>query len=501
MAMLCAANSWAADGQLELTVVDSETNQRIPVRVEMTDPRGRAVKNRKLGQGFLGEHFYLPGHALLSLRRGAYRFNLDAGPEYRTQNGHFEIERHADDTNRVAMRRFTNLSEEGWWAGDIDLQRELVDLPLVAAAEGLNYAPSTSWVFSNGKWEQTRVARKPVDGADANLFGRSIGPNVARVESAGGALLLVATEPMTKSPFTVKSSTTTLEVLKQAEQSDLRIVAATPTAWYLPVWIASGRLDALTLITRQSEWKTSSNKDSGGKPRDKMFYPGKQGLARWGQSVYFHLLNAGVDITPIGGSGSGANDSPLGTNRTYVHLPNAFSESAWWAGVDRGATVVTNGPLLRPSVGGESPGAVFQIDEGPPGGSQSVDFQIALNLASRDTIEYLEVLKNGEVVTEIRLSDWASQGGKLPPANFDASGWFAIRAVTQNTDKYQYALTAPYFVQSPSGPRISRASVDFFLSWLEELAQQHKNFADLSVDELAMARSFWQEKLEQANAP
>lgn len=501
LAILCAADSRAADGQLELTIVDSESNQRIPVRVEMTDPRGRAVKNKKLGVGFLGEHFYLPGYAQLSLRRGAYRFLLDAGPEYRTQNGHFEIERHADDTNQVAMRRFATLPDEGWWAGDFDLQRELVDLPLMAAAEGLHFAPSTRWIFADGQWEPTRVARKPVDQDDPNLIGRQLGPMVARVESAGGTLLIVASEPLDESPLTINANSSTLEILKQAEQQGLRVVAATPTAWYLPVWIASGQLDAVTLITRQSEWKRGNDRDPDGKPRDKTFYPGKQGLARWGQAIYFHLLNAGVQIPPVAGSGSGATDSPLGTNRTYVSLPDDFSPTAWWEGISRGATVVTNGPLLRPSVGGEPPGAVFHVDQGPPDGSQAVDFQIALNLASRDAVDYLEVLKNGEVATEVRLSDWAKQGGKLPPASFDSSGWFAIRAVTRNTDKYQYALTAPYYVQSPAGPRVSRASVEFFLAWLGELESQAEKFPELSADELAMARTFWQTKLQQATAP
>jgi hypothetical protein len=45
----------------------------------------------------------------LPLRRGQYTFELDAGPEYRTQHGHFEIERQAEDAKRIEMERFANL--------------------------------------------------------------------------------------------------------------------------------------------------------------------------------------------------------------------------------------------------------------------------------------------------------------------------------------------------------------------------------------------------------
>lgn len=494
----------AADGQLEITVVDSETNQQIPVRVTMTDPRGRAVKSRKVGMAPLGEHFYLSGKTLLSFRRGAYRFTLDAGPEYRTQTGHFEIERHADDTNQVAMRRFADLTGEGWWSGDLDSQRDLTLLPLIARAEGLHYAPTTKWVHANNKWREiktTRRRKREGDGVSDDMVKQIVHAKAARIETDGGPLLLIAQDDLTSPPLKLQEQVSCFDVLRLASDDDMQTIAATPTAWYLPVWVASGKLDAVMLITRQSEWRATSIADPGGRPRDKSFYPGKQGIARWGQAIYFHLLNAGVQIPPVAGSGSGANDSPLGTNRAYVHLSEFAGEKHWWEGVRRGAVVVTNGPLLRPTVGGEPPGAIYRLDRGADGNNESIDFRIALNLASRDTIEYLEVIKNGEVFSEVRLSDWANQGGKLPPVSFDASGWFAIRTVTNNTDKYQFALTAPYYVHAPGGPRISRKSVQFFVDWIEELSQHRETLSDISGEDLALARDFWQSRLELANAP
>ena len=85
---------------------------------------------------------------------GQYTFELEAGPEYKTQNGHFEIERHADDTKTIEMHRFADLSKEGWWSGDLDVSRPLVILPLAMRAENLNVAPVTAWQNVEAKWSE-----------------------------------------------------------------------------------------------------------------------------------------------------------------------------------------------------------------------------------------------------------------------------------------------------------------------------------------------------------
>jgi hypothetical protein len=55
-----------------------------------------------------------------------------------------------------------------------------------------------------------------------------------------------------------------------------------------------------------------------------------------------------------------------------------------------------------------------------------------LDLATRVPVEYLQIVKNGEVAEEVRLADWTKRKGRLPPVVFDASGWFLVRAITNN---------------------------------------------------------------------
>ena len=122
------------------------------------------------------------------------------------------------------------------------------------------------------------------------------------------------------------------------------------------------------------------------------------------------------------------------------------------------------------------PGHVFQADAG-----EQVDLEVGLTLSTRDPVSYLEVIKNGRRVHEVRLADWAKAGGKLPPLAFDESGWFVIRAVTDGADTYRFAATAPYYVEIGYQRRISRSSVRFFLDWLDE---REKVFPQ-ATDELA----------------
>ena len=116
--------------------------------------------------------------------------------------------------------------------------------------------------------------------------------------------------------------------------------------------------------------------------------------------------------------------------------------------------MVTNGPLIRPSVEGQPPGHVFKADRG-----QTVELEIGLSLSTRDKVSYLEIVKDGVTEHEVRLDKWKATGGKLPPIKFTESGWFLVRAVTDEPSTYRYATTAPYYVEIGAQPRGSAGPV------------------------------------------
>jgi hypothetical protein len=439
------------DGQLEIAVVDSQTGQPIAARMHLRNTRRRPVELNLPNIAEFAGHFYIDGRLVLPLRRGQYAFELDAGPEYLNQTGHFEIDRHADDTKRIEMKRFANLAEEGWWAGDLDVDRNPRDLPLIFRAEQLQDI------------EMPGFARLIMDAPRQSKFRE--------------------------------------EFTRSGRKSEIKI-ARIPYAWNMPIWLAREELDAIQLIHGHALRDGVADNEDDGRPRDRSLYPGRSGNSRWSETVYYHVLDCGLRIPPAAGSGSGANENPVGTNRVYVHCGEEFSAESWWEGLQAGRVFVTNGPLLRPKVEGRPPGHVFHLTLG-----DTLTLEIGLDLATRVPIDYLQIVQNGKVEAEVRLADWKNRKGRLPPVTFQESGWFLVRAVTNNQQTYQFASSGPYYVEQAGRPRVSRRSVHYFLDWLEAAKGRAKETQaqDLAtrrspLAEHESARHFFIRLLSQANA-
>ena len=158
----------------------------------------------------------------------------------------------------------------------------------------------------------------------------------------------------------------------------------------------------------------------------------------------------------------------MGYNRAYVHVDEKFGYQQWWDNLRAGRVFITNGPLMKPSVEGQLPGYVFQADMGT-----TLELQPALTFSTRDPISYLEIIRDGRIVQEIRFDDYAKTG-TLPKLSFNRSGWFLIRAVTDTPNTYRFAMTAPYYVEIGGQRRISKQAAQFFLDWVIERARQIK---------------------------
>jgi hypothetical protein len=439
------------DGEVRIDIVDKETGQPIAARMHLssgkqTPPNAtgktrpkRPVKLNMPGSAEYGGHFYVDGTVTLPMKVGPYTFELEATPEYLNQTGGFDIQRHADDSKSIEMHRVVDLEKEGWYGGDLDVTRNPKDVPLILRAEGLHVVPNVD-------------ASKTPDDVPLDIDGH--------------------------------------------------LIARTPYAWKLPVWLANQKLTAIELIHRHALREGVVDNEKDGRPRDKTLFPGTRGNGRWSEAVYYHVLNCGFRIPPAAGSGSGANDNPVGTNRVYVYCGDEFTTETWWEGLTAGRVFVTNGPLLRPMVEGQPPGCVFQLQ-----GRESRTFEIGLNLATRYPVEYLQIIKNGAVDAEVRLAEFKDQKGKLPPVTFDTSGWFLVRAVTSNVQTHQFASSGPYYVDREDKPRISNKSVQFFLDWiaaaeahLREGPDSKGQDLDKQLAEQGAARRFFTELLAKANA-
>lgn len=490
------------DGRLAITATDEATGEPLAVRMELRDARDRPVRVQPADAVVAGESIYFDGEVTLELKRGDYTFLIEAGPEFRTRPGRFTIDRNSEGTEEVTLRRIVDMRGEGWWAGDLDVETALADLPLMMRARGVDVAPVAAVVNLGGRCRKLKQQKSTVDDDGANSGNLIYGPWAAIDRRRGGGLALLAVDDVNPLPNVCqwKNEDPSLPVVEAGRAAEACVAASSSLAWELPVWIASGRLDAVAIITR-STLPGAAAGDAGERPLDKSRYPGKSGPGRASEAAYHHLLNCGLRLPPAAGSGVVAAGSgrgaaaALGANRVYVQCGEACSRVAWLAGLRAGQVMVTNGPLLRTRVDGQSPGHVFELAAG-----ERHEFQIALDLAfyEQTNVEYLEIVKDGKAVHQIRLDELAAKAGRLPPVEFNETGWFLLRAVTENADLYQFASTGPYYVQVEYRQRISRASVKYFLDWLDDAAKHFASSAAIRA-EIEAARPFWEKLAKRAN--
>jgi hypothetical protein len=501
--LLCAiGGAYAIDGRLELRVVDQATGDPLAARMHLKNPRGQAVRPPKAP--FWRDHFVFDGTIVFDLPLGTYPFELECGPEYKLSTGSFTLERNSNDTKTIQMQRFVDMKKECWWSGDLHIHRPPEEIELLMRAEDLHVGPVITWWNNRNLWQGKRLPEQPLVQFDGDRFYHLL---AGEDEREGGALLYFNLHE----PLSIAGSTreypSPVKFLEQARASaGAHVDVEKPFWWDMPVWVATGKIDSMGLANNHQQRDGMLDNEAWGKPRDKALFLSPQGNGRWSQHIYYELLNCGLRIPPSAGSASGVLPNPAGYNRVYVHSGAELSWDQWWENLRRGRVVVTNGPLLRPRVFGPGseqegalPGHVFQADKG-----QTVELNIELKLSTRDPIEYLEIVQDGKTIHEVRLDQWAKDGGNLPPVKFSSSGWFLIRAVTSNYKTFRFASTGPYYVEIDYQRRVSKTSARFFADWVEERAGRIKLDEPQQKNEVLeyhrRARDYWQKKVAEANA-
>jgi len=499
----------AANEKLDLTVVD-ENGQVIPCRIHLRDNRG---KPRRMGRfPFLGDHFASTGQVTFQLPVGSYGFAIERGPEYVLRTGHFTLQKFSDDAKTVDLKRIVDMKREGWWSGDLHVQRPVEELQALMEAEDLHIAADVTWTNKESLWNRRELPETLVLRFDNDRYCELLS---GRDERAGATLLLfhlkqpprvqagpVGSEATSDTAFATMPAAnaarpTAAELAATVRREGGWVDVENPFSPDLPVLLAEGLVDSFQLVHGDLQREKTVNTDVARFLQGKDDRPGPLAAGEWAQRIYYHLLEAGFRIPPSAGSGSGVSENPVGYNRMYVHLDEPFTWEAWWEGFRAGRVLVTNGPLLRPVVDGQYPGHVFTAPKG-----QTVELRTSLNLTTREPIQYLEIVQNGRVAHVVRLTDLVRDNGKLPALTFTESGWFLIRAVAENNTTYRFGSTAPFYVEIGDQPRISRRSAQFFLDWVEaRLKATEKANADPAIKaELQSARRFWQDRVREATA-
>jgi hypothetical protein len=483
--------------RLKISVSDVD-GQSLPCRIHLMNEQGKA--QRVEAQPFWHDHIVCAGHCTASLASGRYDYAIERGPEYLRKSGEIKITEGDDCKLNVTLKRIANLRAAGWYSGDLHVHRPLEEIEQLMRAEDLNFAPVITWWNNRNIWKEKVVPEQVIHRFDGHrIYTVMAGED----EREGGALLFLGLN----SPLNLETSDrefpSPMAFVTQARERNRKvwIDIEKPFWWDVPVWLASGQMNSVGIANNHMCRSQMYPSEAWGKPRDANRLPAPRGNGFWTQEIYYHMLNSGLRLPPSAGSASGVLPNPVGYNRAYVHLDEPFTDDAWFRGLSRGRSFVTNGPLLLATADGQDPGAAFKLKSG-----ESRPLHINIQLTSQVPVSKLELIKNGNVLQTIKCSNELTQQRAFE-LSVGEPGWFLVRAVADVDNTFRFAATAPWFVEvGDVEHRISRRSAQFFLDWVNERIERVKAKVENDARREQVlawhikAREFWEERLKMANA-
>ncbi len=492
---------WAQPkGSIELGFQEKDSGTQVACRIKILDSQGRPQRNRN--SLFVRGWNLIEGPLQYTARADTYTYQVFHGPQFSAAAGGFTLSARSSAVETVTLPRHADLARENWHAGDLLSHVPPKETLRWLPAEDLCMAAVVSTQISQQPVQVNAVQPQPADEPVLRSVGhdRWVDSTSFHDSRTGSGLTFHHWLPPTQVPDALPSSRL-LVMAKEAprEAGDLPVHAEIQRLWArdVPVWLASQRIDSIQILSDHltADGAGAATFEPLLEP-DPGRYRGPQRAGRLVENLYWQVLECGLRIPPTAGSGFGASPSPLGYHRVYAFTPT-LSAQTWWQAIRDGQTFVTSGPLLRAKVNGEQPGKVFSAAAG-----QAIPIDIAIQLTVAEPVEYLDVIFNGEKIYQARLDEYARQGGRIPAQTIRESGWLVIRVVSERSDTYRLATTAPYYFEIGGQPRISRSAVEFFRTWLGKCNQQ---IADLDAATQAAyapysrsADEFWQKRLSAA---
>lgn len=480
---------------LTMTIHEGDSDAPLPCRVHLYDPAGQPVRAASLP--FWKDHFVCPGIVVLDLPAGRYRYEIERGPEYRPAAATIDVGDGPLNV-RVALHRTIDMAARGWWSGDLHVHRAVEEVPLLMRAEDLRVAPVITWWNDNNAWKSRPLPDDPlVMLEDGRVYHVMAGED----ERQGGALLYFNLTKPLEIAGAGREHPSPMRFLAEARRHvGSHVDVEKPFWWDVPVWVAGEQVDTIGLANNHMCRSQMYENEAWGRPRDANRLPPPHGNGYWSQEIYYHLLNCGLRLPPSAGSASGVLPNPVGYNRVYVQHDGPLDHEQWWRGLRAGRSIVTNGPLLIPSVNGHSPGHVFAADAG-----EAIELDLKVELVTHDPVTTIDVVVNGTIERSVPVAKWR-ETRTLGTIQFKESGWLLIRAIAENPRTFRFASTAPYYIEvGESKRRVSRASAKFFVDWVDERE------ARVNIDNAAQraevleyhdaARRWWRRVYMSANAP
>jgi hypothetical protein len=467
---------------VHVRVNDAATGQPTAVRIRFTSPDGKYyapfgrtpfisakyVRDSQGGSVLLGdkkEYAYIDGTCEIQLPAGPFVVEVTKGPEYEPLRREVTLGP-GKIALRLAIKRTINLRNTGWYSGDI---RAFAPHPhaarLEGAAEDLAVVNLLAYEVLSPRSEFRAYpnllafsGQRPV----LDTPGHMVVVNTHNYHPHLGALSLLNCHRIVY---------------------PLRFGApAGADSWTLAEWCDQcHRKGGLVVWTQQDPWP-----NAGGHLGEALadLILGKvdafeiHARHRLSQTeVYYALLDCGLQVPLVGGSGKTGRRPALGSPRTYARLEpqTSFDYHSWIRAVRAGRTFVTYEPLLSFTVEGQDPGATVELS------SPKQKIHLRAEAPGCCSPFQLEIVVNGKVVA------WASPHGRTTPPVAQADlalptgGWIAARCLQwsqtagKHTPCFVTAHTSPVYVRvagqppgvDPQAIALLQRSLDETLTWVD----------------------------------
>jgi hypothetical protein len=372
---------------VHLRINDEANGKPTPVRLRVTGPDGTyhapfgrlaefaTGKNEDVGGNLrLGREnwCYIDGVCEIRLPTGVpLRVRATKGPEYEPLDREVTLGA-GQMALRLAVRRWSNLAAEGWYSGDARAHFIPPHAALLEAA-----AEDVSVVNLLG-------CPQPLPSLDGMAYP-SI-PNMSAFSGQSPALeadgRLVVVNTLNAHPVLGRVGLLNCHraVFPLASGGD------EPDDWSVTDWCRQCHRKAGLAV-----WVDAFRTETGGEALAAAVlgqldaieidaHPRPPLLPWW-----YRMLNAGIRLPLVGGSGKESNRVPIGAVRTYARLcpGEPLSYKAWIEAVRAGRTFVTNGPLLKFDVS--------EAEDGKP-------VRISAEANSLSPFERLEIVLGGRAV-------------------------------------------------------------------------------------------------------
>jgi len=404
-----------------------------------------------------------------------------------------------DETFR--LHRLFNMASDGWYSGEMHVHSGVRRLRNMQLAEDLNVAfPINSWTFSDRRVPEAHDDEPMPDKGEVVAHDEthvywSLNTEYELDESQykvplGGFLVLGHTKPF-------KIAIPPIKPLIDEARRQYAIFEWDMHTWPWSMMVVPVvGIDTVPLSNCHMWRGKPQYLDWGVKSPAWMHCDATPaGWAEYTFQAYYALLNSGFNVQPSAGTAKGVHPVPLGYSRVYVQLDGPFSYEKWKAGLLKGRSFVTNGPMLLLSADGMMPGDRRTIDAG-----QNRKVNVSLEAKSFGELDHVEIILNGKVIPVTAEHADAGNDAHLQrfhvPIEVKGSSWLAarcfeaplyppfVRGDKSVPNNLRFAHTAPIYFDDPTRPLLpDRQQID----WLIERVQSQINQLKEKVPDAVMA--------------